>query len=114
MAEIKLSGKLPKGDADGISQLAGPLVENPHKVHVAILLMDCCKVTIDQDTGDAVPTARIRRVEIVRREDLPQAERLVRRALEERSGSTVLPIELEDEISAAFADVDPRTGEVKG
>lgn len=113
MAEIKLAGKLPKGDADGLSQLAGALVENPHRVHVAILLMDCSKVITDQDTGDTIPTARIRRVEVVRREDLQQAERLVRRALEERSGTTVLPIELEDEITAAFADVDPRSGEVR-
>ncbi len=112
MAEIKLAGKLPKGDADGLSQLAGALVENPHKVHVAILLMDCKQVTTDQDTGDTIPTARIRRVEVVRREDLSQAEKLVRRALEERSGTTVLPMELEDEITAAFADIDPRTGEV--
>lgn len=113
MAEIKLSGKLPRGDADGLSQLAGALVENPGRVHVAILLMDCKSVTTDQDTGDTVPTARIRRVEVVRGADLDQAERLVRRALEERSGSTVLPMELEDEITAAFTNVDPRTGEVK-
>lgn len=113
MAEIKLAGKLPKGDADGLSQLAGALVENPHRVHVAIMLLDCSKVVTDQDTGDTIPTGRIRRVEVVRREDLKQAERLVRRALEERSGSTVLPIELEDEITAAFADVDPRSGEVQ-
>lgn len=111
MAEIKMSGKLPNGEADGLSQLAGALVENPHKVHVAVLLLDCKSVTTDQDTGDTVPTARVRRVEVVRREDLKQAEKLVRRALEERSGTTVLPMELEDEITAAFADVDPRTGE---
>lgn len=112
MSDIKISGKLPKGDADGLSHLAGALTENPHKVHVAIVLLDCKSVTTDQDSGDAIPTARIRRAEVVRREDLQQAERLVRRALEERSGSTVLPMELEDEITAAFADVDPRTGEV--
>lgn len=68
-------------------------------------------MTTDQDTGDTLPTARIRRAEVVRRQDLKEAERLVRRALEERSGTTVLPMELEDEITAAFADIDPRTGE---
>lgn len=111
MSELKMSSKLPKGDANGLSGIVGDLVENPHKVHALLVLVDCSKVTTDQDTGDTLPTARIRRAEVVRRQDLKEAERLVRRALEERSGTTVLPMELEDEITAAFADIDPRTGE---
>lgn len=112
MATIKIAGKLPKGDANGLGRIVGELADNPHKVHALLVLVDCKSVVTDNDTGDTIPTARIRRAEVVRREDLKDAERLVRRALEERSGMTVLPMELEDEISAAFADVDPRTGEV--
>lgn len=113
MTELKLSGKLPKGDANGLARIIGDLVENPHKVHVCICLLDYKQVTTDQDSGDTVPTGRVRRVEVVRRADMKEAERLLRRALEERSGHAVLPLELEDEITAAFADVDPRTGEVR-
>ena len=51
--------------------------------------------------------------DLFRAEDLPTAEKLVRRALEGRLGGEVLPIELEDEITAAFRDIDPRTGEVR-
>jgi hypothetical protein len=113
MAELKISGKLPNGDGNGLARIVADLVENPRKVHALLVLVDCKQVVTDQDTGDTVPTARIRRAEVVRRQDLKEAERLVRRALEERSGTTVLPMELEDEITAAFADIDPRTGEAK-
>lgn len=110
---MKIAGKLPDGDANGLAGMAGDLCDNPHKVHVVVMLIDCKSVTIDQDTGEHVPTARIRRAERIRTEDLPTAEKLVRRALEGRSGGEVLPIELEDEITAAFRDIDPRTGEVR-
>lgn len=111
---IKIAGKLPDGDANGLAGLAGDLCDNPHKVHVVIMLVDCKQVLVDQDSGEHIPTARIRRAERIRREDLPTAEKLVRRALEGRSGGEVLPIELEDEITAAFRDIDPRTGEIRG
>jgi hypothetical protein len=81
---------------------------------VLLLIVDCKKVTTDNDTGEAVPTARIRRVEAVLPADLPQAEQLMRRALEKRNGRTMLPIGLEDEMRAAFRDINPRTGEKGG
>jgi hypothetical protein len=37
----------------------------------------------------------------------------MRRALEKRTGGTVLPIDMEDEITHAFRNVDPKTGEVR-
>lgn len=110
---VKL-GPLPKGDANGVSAITHALVEQPHRYHVLLCLVDCSKVTTDLDSGETVPLARIRRAEVVTAEDLKTAEQLIRRSLERRSGSTVLPLEIEDEISAAFAQVDPRTGEMHG
>lgn len=114
MAEIHLSSKLPGGDANGLGAIAPQLVTNPKKVHVLIMLVDCKSVTTDNDTGDTIPTARVRRVEsITRAEDLKQVERFVRRAMEERTGQTVLDLDLEDELTAAFKDIDPNTGEAR-
>lgn len=106
MSEIKLSAKLPAGDANGLAKITGQLVKEPHKVHVLIALVDSNKTTTDHDTGDVVPVVRIRRIEVVRKQDLTEAERLVRRALEERTGETVLDLELEDEIADAFRGID--------
>lgn len=110
----KLASKLPKGDGNGLDSIARPLVENPHEMHVVIALIDCSKTTTDNDSGEVEPTARIRRVEVVAQDDLDAAEKLMRRALEKRTGNTVLPIDLEDEITEAFNNIafDPETGEV--
>ncbi|WP_433658072.1 hypothetical protein ACQPW1_39810 [Nocardia sp. CA-128927] len=108
----KLSANLPKGDADGLGPIARDLIEFPHRQHVVIAVVDCKGVTTDFDTGATVPTVRIRRIEVVDRADLPEAERLVRRALERRSGLIVLPLDLEDELTVAFKRIDPKTGEL--
>lgn len=110
----KIGGTLPSGDANGLGPIVGELVQHPHRFHVLLTIVDCKKVTTDHDSGAVIPTARIRRVEVVLPEDLAQAEQLLRRSMERRTGQTVLPMDLEDEITAAFARVDPRTGEVLG
>lgn len=109
---VKLSAKLPGGDADGLAPIARELINHPHRFHVLMVLVDCQNSHVDYDSGDVVPTARIRRAEVIDRADLPAAEKLMRRALERRSGDTVLPMELEDEIVLAFQRIDPRTGEL--
>ncbi len=53
----------------------------------------------------------IRRIEVIAPADLTVAQQLMRRSLEARTGRTVLPLDLEDDIRFAFGQVDPRTGE---
>lgn len=108
----RMGSALPKGDANGLGVITTDLIQHPHRYHVVLAIVDCKSITTDNDTGEVVPTARVRRIEVVDPADLKTAEKLIRRALERRSGTTVLPLELEDELTAAFANVDPRTGEV--
>lgn len=110
MPDLSLSGALPAGDGNGLAKIAGDLVRNPRKVHVAVMLVDSPKTVINNDTGDAVPVVRIRRVEVVLRKDLAAAERLLRRAMEDRTGQTVMDMDLEDEISEAFKDIEAELG----
>jgi hypothetical protein len=109
----KLTPALPQGGRNGLDSIAEQLVHDPLATHVLIAVVDCKKITTDNDTGEVEPTARIRRVEVVAGEDLALAERVMRRALEKRTGGTVLPIDMEDEITHAFRNVDPKTGEVR-
>lgn len=111
MSDIKISGTLPKGDANGAAAIAADLIADPHRFKVLMMIVDCKKVTIDHDSGEQVPTARVRRVEPVLVQDLPAAEAMMRRSLEHRTGRVVLPLSMEDEIRLAFGQVDPRTGE---
>lgn len=102
----RLSAQLPGGDNNGIGALARDLIDSPRKVHAVIALVDGKTLTTDVDTGATEPTARIRRIEVITDDDRRVAEQILRRAMERRTGQTVLPLDLEDDLTAAFDDVD--------
>lgn len=110
---MKLSSALPKGDRNGLEPRIPVFVNEPETLHVAVVIIRTAKITLDIDTGEHIPQVKIVRVEPVLPQDAKQAEKMLRRALEDRQGLTTLPIELEDEITAAFADaaIDRNTGE---
>lgn len=99
---VKLASALPDGNANGLSSIVSALTETPRDLQVVIAIVDCKKIETIADTGEVVPTARIRRIEAVPAQDLTLAKRLFRRAHDARTGLTALPIEVEDEIRAAF------------
>ena len=109
----KLSSALPKGDADGLGPLARHLIEEPSTGRIVIAVVDCKSITTDMDSGDVQPTARIRHIEWVQ-QDEEVVRRLLVRAMEERTGKTVLPFILEEDLRVTFADVDLTTGEITG
>jgi hypothetical protein len=109
MAEISLSGKLPRGDANGLSPIVRSLIAEPEKVHALVLLVDCVRITTETETGETIPTMRIRRAEVISHADLKEAQRLIRRGWEKRAGDTVLPIELEDDLTTIFKGIDLTT-----
>lgn len=108
----KLSSALPAGDGNGLASIARQLVERPHELHVVIAIVDNKTTKTDHDRDEREPTARIRRVEVINGDDKAVAQQMMRRALEVRTGQTVLPLDLEDELRAAFGDIDPQTGEI--
>jgi hypothetical protein len=110
----KLAGNLPKGDGNGLDALAHALIDEPHRIHVVVALVDCKKTTTDNDSGEVEPTARIRRIEVVGDQDKDLASKMLRRALERRTGKTVLPFDLEEDLRSAFGGFDPDTGETFG
>jgi hypothetical protein len=106
MASTALGGNLPTGDQNGLNALAGAMINEPNRLRALLVLIDTSKVTRRTDDGEIIATARVRRIEAILPEDFGAAERLIRRSLEKRTGATVLPLELEDELNAAFAAVD--------
>lgn len=110
----KIASSLPNGDGNGLNALARALIDSPHDIHVVVALIDCKKTTTDNDTGEVEPTARIRRIEAIGEQDKDLAAKMLRRALERRTGKTVLPFDLEEDLRAAFGRIDPETGEILG
>jgi hypothetical protein len=116
---VSVSGRLPDGDGNGLSAIVSELVRDPKKLHVCICILDGKKVTIDADSGETVPTARIRRIEVILdEEDMQLAENLMRRSLDRRTGREALPYDLEQEIRGAFPagadDLGDEDGPVQG
>lgn len=111
----KIASALPGGDANGLTAIARELIDTPHEVHVVVALVDCKRITTDNDSGEIIPTARIRRIEVIGDgEDKALANKMLRRSLERRTGKTVLPFDLEEDLRAAFGRIDPDTGEILG
>ena len=108
----RLAANLPKGEGDGLGAVARQLIDDPHAVHVVVALIDCKKVTTDNDTGKIEPTARIRRIEVIGEQDKDLAAKMLRRALERRTG--VLPFDLEEDMRAVFGDRDDTGGPEAG
>ena len=104
----KLNSALPKGEGNGLAAAARQLIDEPHQVQVVIALIDCKSITTDNDTGEIQPTARIRRIEAIIDADKDVAATMLRRALERRTGKTVLPFDLEEDLRAVLADPDDR------
>jgi hypothetical protein len=115
MPDVKLASSTPDGENNGLLALWEKLVTTPQDLHVVVALVDCKRTTTDNDTGEIVPTARIRRIEpISDGDDGKRLIRLLRRAFEQRTGKAVLPLGLEDDLRAVFGeDVDPDTGEIR-
>lgn len=102
---VKISSSLPVGDTNGLSAISGELCEDPEKVHVAVVLLDCAQITTNVDNGDVVPTARIRAIEPIRpSKDANEMQRLIRRAYERRTGKVELPLEMEQEFDELSGD----------
>lgn len=115
MPDVKLASSTPDGENNGLLALHGELVDAPNDMHVVVALVDCKRTTIDNDSGEVVPTARVRRIEpISDPDDGKRLIRLLRRAYETRTGKAVLPLGLEDDLRAVFGDdVNPDTGEIQ-
>jgi|SRR5262245_45918952 len=106
MPDLKPNALMPKGEANGLTPITPDLIKDPKRFRAIIAVVDCKRVTHDQDTGDDLATVRLRRCEVVLTEDLGTAEQLMRRALEFRTGLTQLPLELEDEMREIFREME--------
>ncbi|QOR55798.1 MAG: hypothetical protein YHS30scaffold324_30 [Catenulispora phage 69_17] len=99
---IKLASALPKGTANGLEPIVLPLCAEPERYQVVLAIVDCKEIKTDTDTGEVIPTMRIRRIEAITGLDKPAARRMIERATERRTGRTELPFEMEADLTNAF------------
>lgn len=99
---VKLKPTLPPNDRSGLRAIAPDLARRPHDLIPVIAYIDCETTTIHEDTGDRSHTARIRRIEPIPPKDRAAARRLMTRAIQQRTGRTELPADVQQEIDLAF------------
>lgn len=113
-AVVKLSSKMP-GDfeTNGLDSLASDLVHDPKTIRLGVCWFDVQKVTIDADTGEEVPTVRIRRFEpLGDADEVSQAIRdAVGEAQEKRTGRTPLPFDIVTVTDERYSDTLPEGDE---
>ena len=115
MTVVKLSSALP--DDHGLAAVAEQLIGEPDRLHVVVALVKTKKLTTDVDSGEVDPTAHIKRIEVVAgdSDETKRLMQIMRRQHERRTGNTVLPLDLEDDLRSVFGEhVDPDTGEIGG
>jgi hypothetical protein len=93
---VKLGSKLP-GDAEvnGVDATVEDLVDDPRTLRAAFVQYDVGKIVLDPDTGDHVPTIRIRRFEPLGKND-EVSKTVIKEyfaAVEKRTGKKALPLE---------------------
>lgn len=102
---VKLNARLPAGERNGLDALGAQVTHHPTGHFVLIAICDVNELTTKVESGettDTIAKLRIRRIEALGREDLDAGERLLRRALEHRTGQQTLPEAVEVEIVRAF------------
>lgn len=111
----KLTNGLTKGQGDGLASLARLALRAPRRRRLAIVVLDCSKITVDTETAAEEATMRVIRLEPVASEDVSAVEKLYVRAIEAREGRQMLPFDLQVKLEEAFGEgyrVDPATGEI--
>ncbi|QDQ97958.1 hypothetical protein [Tomitella fengzijianii] len=110
----KFSSSLPADRSfNGMHAIAEDMTSEPRAMHYAIVAFDTKDIRLNTDTDEATATARIRRIEpIERHDDRREVQRILRRAYEDRTGETVLPYDLENELHDAFHS-DPEDNDHK-
>lgn len=100
---VNLGGALPQGDGNGLAAIVRALLDRPEHIHVVIALIDTVKITTNVDSGDRIPTVRIRRIEAIHDGgDRDRLRMVLQREYERRTGRVALPFELAEEIERAF------------
>ena len=112
MATVKLTSKLPDGQANGLTAIYSQLVNQPDGLIACYVLLDVKSITDERDTEETIPLTRVRHIEPVA--GGPEAREVAQRLLyqrETRLKRKLHATDLGDEL-VDLLGVDPDTGEL--
>lgn len=108
-ALVKLASKLP-GDFEinGLDPTVDELIDDPQTLRAGFVLYDVTKIVRDADSGEEVPTIRVRRFEpLGPADDVSEAIRTAYfDAVEKRTGRKALPLDVSEIVELDDFDRD--------
>jgi len=107
---VKIAGKLPKHDRNGITfeSLRG-FLSDPGRPQLAVVVLETTKIVEDIENGDRIPTVGIRAIEVMDGDELGRLRAMLQRRHAERTGNLELPAEWEEVLSSMASPVLPGT-----
>lgn len=109
-AVVKLGAKLP-GDfeVNGLDAQVDYLLENPKDALLALVWLDVQKVTVDTDSGNHIPTVRVRRIEPLGAlgQVSDAVQQLAGDAYEARTGRRPIPFDVVEVTEEKYSDTLP-------
>lgn len=104
---IKMMGKLPQGDGNGLTAVETSLIHSMSELRLCVTILSTHHVST-QASGDQDPYVITRRIEpILDDDDAKVLAMILRRALDRRLGIGALPFDLEQDIREVFGDAWP-------
>ena len=91
---VRMWASLPKdNEANGLTAIEKHLVDDPDSSHVVVAIINRKRLSIEDDAGETIPTARIVHIEPLSGGAADEARQLLVAALKERTGAATLPFE---------------------
>lgn len=92
---VTVRAKLPKGDTNGLAHLEGALAADPDEVLVVVGLLrtDTIEARPHNDDDPRVVKTVLLHLEVVIEADAAEADRMLRKVYEQRTGKVALPFE---------------------
>lgn len=115
-AVVKVGSKMPANkEMNGLDAQQQDLVEDPKELRCALVWYDTGKITVDPDTGEQVPTIRLRRFEPVAVETVKSAIwETLQQAIQKRTGQPAIPldiVEVTEDSEHHYSDTLPEGGD---
>jgi hypothetical protein len=113
VSRVRLSGRLPAGEANGLDSLVEQLLETPGKRRYGIVAYDIAKITTvigedEDDPDERFPVVQIRSVEPITSADAIDALLKIRQeSFSERTGMLTLPEDDEKATQPALDEDEP-------
>jgi hypothetical protein len=103
---LKLASTMPDDEANGLIQLVPTMIQDTQNtLYLVIGVLACEELTTKKFSGEVTPKARWLRLEVISGdEDVENGKLLLQRSNDKRAGRTLVPIQMELDISSIFKD----------